>query len=85
MANGNGTQDPVTNCGTGISNRERIKYLEQTSAAQWTALNDLREHMDSSFDKIRNRLPVWATLVMSLLTGIMGVLLALAMQAKAGT
>jgi len=80
MANGNGTPDPTTNCGVGIDNRRRIMALEKSQESTWTALDQLRAHLDESMDKLRNRLPVWATLVMSILTGLVGVLLALAIQ-----
>lgn len=91
MANGNGAPDPTTNCGVGIDNRRRIMALEKSQDDQWTALDHmrsnmdktlaaLRSHMDESMDKLRNRLPVWATLVLSILTGLVGVLLALAIQ-----
>lgn len=83
MANGNGTQDPTTTCGVGIDNRRRIIALEKSDESQWTALEHLRAHMDEAMDKLRNRLPVWATLVMSILTGIVGVLLALAIEGGA--
>lgn len=82
MANGNGTPDPTTNCGVGIDNRRRIMALEKSQESTWTALDQLRAHLDESMDKLRNRLPVWATLVMSILTGLVGVLLALAIQAQ---
>lgn len=84
MANGNGTPDPTTNCGVGIDNRRRIMALEKSQESTWTALDQLRAHLDESMDKLRNRLPVWATLVMSILTGLVGVLLALAIQAQQG-
>ena len=84
MANGNGTPDPANNCGVGIDNRRRIMNLEKSEEGQWTALSELRGHMDESMDKLRNRLPTWATLVMSILTGLLGVLLALSIQANAG-
>lgn len=79
----NGTPDPTSNCGVGIDNRRRIMVLEKSQDDQWTALDHLRAHMDESMDKLRNRLPVWATLVMSILTGIVGVLLALAIKSGA--
>lgn len=84
MANGNGTPDPVTNCGVGIDNRRRIMALEKSQEGTWTALDNLREHMDESMERLRNRLPVWATLAISILTGLVGVLLALAIQAQTG-
>lgn len=56
MANGNGTPEPATNCGYGIASRERIKSLEKSDGEQWSALHDLRAHMDESMDKLRNRL-----------------------------
>ena len=80
MANGNGTPDPVTTCGVGIDNRRRIMALEKAQESTWTALDNLREHLEESMDRLRNRLPVWATLVISILTGLVGVLLALAIQ-----
>jgi len=83
MANGNGTQDPATNCGVGIDNRRRIIVLEKSQDDQWSALEHLRAHTDEAMDKLRNRLPVWATLVMSILTGIVGVLLSLAIKSGA--
>jgi len=83
MANGNGTPDPVNSCGVGIDNRRRIIALEKSDEGQWTALEHLRAHMDEAMDRLRNRLPVWATLVMSILTGIVGVLLALAIKGGA--
>jgi len=83
MANGNGTQDPMTTCGVGIDNRRRIIALEKSDEGQWTALEHLRAHTDEAMDRLRNRLPVWATLVMSILTGIVGVLLALSIEGGA--
>jgi len=80
MANGNGTADPTNSCGVGIDNRRRIIALEKSDEGQWTALEHLRAHLDESMDRLRNRLPVWATLVISVLTGLVGVLLALAIQ-----
>jgi len=80
MANGNGTPDPVTTCGVGIDNRRRIMALEKSQESTWSALDNLRAHLDESMDRLRNRLPVWATLVISVLTGLVGVLLALAIQ-----
>ena len=44
-------------CGAGIDNRRRIKTLEDDSKMQWEAI-----------DKLRNRPPIWATAVISLLT-----------------
>jgi|GEM_PF-1002423 len=96
MANGNGTPDPTTNCGVGIDNRRRIMALEKCVDDQWTALDHMRNssdkamatlrmHMDESMDKLRNRLPVWATLVLSILTGLVGVLLALSIQGRGGS
>ncbi len=84
MANGNGTPDPTANCGVGIDNRRRIMTLEASDRDQWSALHDIRRHMDESMERLRNRLPVWATLAMSILTGLVGVLLALAIQAQQG-
>jgi hypothetical protein len=42
-----------------------------------------KEVLRAATDGLRNRLPVWATLVMSILTGIVGVLLALAIKSGA--
>jgi len=39
----------------------KIERLEQETAEQWTAIN-----------KLRDRLPVWATIVISLLTFLLG-------------
>ena len=55
MANGNGTPDPTTNCGVGIDNRRRIMALEKSQESTWTALDQLRAHLDESMDKLRNR------------------------------
>ena len=40
---------------------QKLKNLENDTKEQWTAINQLR-----------NRLPVWATLVISLLTFLLG-------------
>lgn len=48
-------------CGAGIDHRRRIIRLEQSDAEQWDTINQLR-----------NRPPVWATAVISLLTFLLG-------------
>ena len=39
--------------------------------------NDLHKNLDKIISDLRNRLPVWATLFMSFMTGIIGYLIAL--------
>jgi NO-binding membrane sensor protein with MHYT domain len=48
-------------CGAGIELAQRISGLEASDLRQWEVL-----------DKLQNRLPAWATLVISLLTFITG-------------
>lgn len=48
-------------CALSIENATKIAQLEKSDADQWTAINALR-----------NRLPVWGTLVVSLLTFLLG-------------
>jgi hypothetical protein len=48
-------------CGAGIDHRRRIIRLEQSDSEQWETINQLR-----------NRPPVWATAVISLLTFLLG-------------
>jgi hypothetical protein len=57
------------NCVLGNRNETRIGALEKSDVEQWTAINQLK-----------NRLPVWATTVISLLTFLAGVLLTMAMK-----
>jgi len=62
---------PVTECPTGVDNRRRIINLEVSDRDQWEAINHLQ-----------NRLPTWATLVISLLTFLLGCALTYARLAK---
>ena len=48
-------------CAAGVDLQGRVGRLEQDSEDQWKAINALR-----------NRLPVWATVVMMLLSGLIG-------------
>lgn len=61
MVDKNNTSDIKPACGAGIDNRRRIINLEQSDKQQWTAINQLK-----------NRPPVWATAVISLLTFLLG-------------
>ena len=51
------TDEPA--CGGGIRNRARIVNLEESDKKQW-----------DSIENIKNRLPVWATFLFAVLTGI---------------
>lgn len=57
--NHNGNIKP--RCGAGIDNRRRIIELEKSRDELWSAI-----------DKLRNRPPVWATAIISLLTFLLG-------------
>ena len=48
-------------CAAGVDLQGRVDRLEQDSGDQWTAINSLR-----------NRLPVWATVVMMVLSAMIG-------------
>jgi hypothetical protein len=50
---------------SGVCNE--VENLKRTDKDQWDAINELR-----------NRLPVWATLVISILTGLLGFVLGIA-------
>jgi len=52
-------KDRFCNAHSGIE--QKLKDLESDTKDQWTAINQLR-----------NRLPVWATIVISLLTFLLG-------------
>ena len=45
-----------------------IENLEKNNAVQWEALSKMQD----TLDKVRNRLPTWATCVISLLTFLLG-------------
>lgn len=65
MANGDCTVGAT--CTANITNiTERLTTMHEVDQDQWDAIN-----------RIQNRLPVWATFVMSGLTGIIGVLVTL--------
>ncbi len=49
------------NCKAGVANQTRIDHLEESDRDQWGAINALR-----------NRLPIWATAVISLLSFLAG-------------
>jgi len=59
------------NCSVGIKNNQRIKTLEESDTDQWLAINQLR-----------NRPPVWATLLIAILSGVSGVLLGMALSSN---
>ena len=48
-------------CAAGVDLQGRVGRLEQDSDEQWKTINSLR-----------NRLPVWATVVMMVLSGLIG-------------
>jgi NO-binding membrane sensor protein with MHYT domain len=48
-------------CSAGVDLRRRIMYLDKENDDQWKVINQLR-----------NRLPVWATVVFGLLTFLLG-------------
>lgn len=50
-------------CGGGISNKRRIISLEESDGKQWEML-----------ERLRNRPPVWASLLIAVLAGIIGYL-----------
>jgi hypothetical protein len=60
-------------CSAGVDHRRRIMYLEKENDDQWTVINQLR-----------NRLPVWATIVISLLTFLLGASISYAAMVKNG-
>ncbi len=54
-------------CVMGAKHEAQLVHLEDSDGKQWTAI-----------DLLRNRLPTWATVAISLLTFLVGVLLAFA-------
>lgn len=59
--NNNATMTLTPKCGAGIDHRRRIIKLEEDNEDQWKVINQLR-----------NRPPVWATAIISLLTFLLG-------------
>lgn len=62
----NGESDKT--CVLGNNNRIRIEGLEHDRENLWRAIDDVRRKLD--------RLPAWATVVMMLLSGVVGALIA---------
>jgi len=56
-------------CAVGAGLKRDVAGLHESDERQWTAI-----------DQLRNRLPLWATTVISLLTFCVGVLLTVAVQ-----
>lgn len=69
----NSAIDMTPHCSAGIDHRRRIIELEESDRNQWEAI-----------EKLRNRLPVWATVIISLLTFLLGCSLTYATIAKGG-
>ncbi|MBA7608067.1 hypothetical protein ES703_15242 [subsurface metagenome] len=61
-------------CAAGVDTRRRVIELEKNDEDQWDAINQLR-----------NRLPVWATMIISLLTFLLGCSITYAAIAKGGS
>lgn len=62
MTNNNNTTMTLTpKCAAGVDNRRRLLSLEKDNEEQWEVINQLR-----------NRPPVWATAIISLLTFLLG-------------
>ncbi len=70
MAASNGL-DLAPKCAAGVDTKRRVIQLESASEDQWKAINSLR-----------NRLPAWATVVISLLSMGLGVTLTYASLAQ---
>lgn len=52
----------------------RIKHLEDWKKEHTLDSNTVRENLYNAINSVRNRLPVWATCVISLLVGLIGYL-----------
>ena len=61
MAGETATLKDGPNCKAGVANQTRLGHLEENDRDQWKAINDLR-----------NRLPIWATAVISLPSFVTG-------------
>lgn len=51
----------IPQCAAGVDTRRRVIELEESDDRQWQAI-----------EKLQNRLPTWATVVISLLTFLLG-------------
>lgn len=61
---------PNGDCVVGATNAANIKALGESQRS----LHDVDEQQWEAINKIRDRLPAWATAVLMILTGIVGVL-----------
>lgn len=58
----------VMDCPIGARHGEQLRSHEK-----WMTDMALRQgHLEEMLDKVRNRLPIWATLMFALLTGVIG-------------
>ena len=65
---------PNGECVVGATNAANIKALSEAQALSQTSLHEVDEQQWEAINKIRDRLPAWATALLMILTGIVGVL-----------
>ncbi len=70
--NNDATMTLTPKCAAGVDTKRRVIELEKDKDEQWKAI-----------DRLRNRLPNWATAVISLLTFLLGCSLAIIAKGRA--